>query len=123
MDEDASSLGRILAEGEGSAYQVPDEIHGDRTFAFSPAEAEYVDGLASVLSGRVQRGPEPYVLSGIAGLYVSPRPYAYFKARESLQKSASSLTRLHAVAVAHHDWAAYRGPTKPTIASFGLLPS
>ena len=110
VTEATSALDRLLAEGEDSAYQVPDEIPGDRTFAFSPAEAEYVDVMASALFGGFRRGPAPFALSEIVGLYVSPRPYAYSKARVSLQKSASSLMRLHFVAVAHHDWAAYRGP-------------
>ena len=107
--KEASSLS-LLAEGQGSPYQVPNEVPGDRTFAFSPAEAPYMDGMASALFCRVQRGLGPFVLSVIAGLYVSPRLYAYCKARVSLQKSASSLMRLHSIAVAHHDWAAYRGP-------------
>ena len=110
MTEATSALDRLLAEGEDSAYQVPDEIPGDRTFAFSPAEAEYVDVMASALFGGFRRGPAPFVLSEIVGLYVSPRPYGYSKARVPLQKSASSLMRLHFVAVAHHDRAAYRGP-------------
>ena len=108
-EEAVSSVGRLLAEGEGGAYQVPDEIPGDRIFAFRSAEAEYVHGMASVLFGKVQRVPEPFMLPGIAGLYISPCPYAYSKARVFLQKSTGSLMRLHAVAVAHHDWAAYRG--------------
>ena len=53
-----------------------------------------------------------FVLSEIPGLYVSPRPFPYSNARVSLQKSASSLMPLHAVAVAHQDWAAYRGPVE-----------
>ena len=68
MDEATSSLGRLLAEGEGSACQVLDEMPGVRNFAFSPAEAEYVDGMALVLFGRVQRESGPFVLSGIAVL-------------------------------------------------------
>ena len=113
VDEAASSLGLVLAECESSVYQVLNEILGDRTFAFSPAEADYIDGMASALFGRVQRGPGPLVLSSIAVLYVSPRPYAYSKARVSSQKSASSLMRLHEVAVENHDWAAYRAPDEP----------
>ena len=110
VDEAASSLRRLLSEGEGNAYQVPDEIPGDWKFAFSPAEVEYVDRMASALFGRAQYDLKPFVLSEISGLYFSPRPFPYSKARVSLQKSASSLMRLHAVAVAHNDWAAYRGP-------------
>ena len=110
VDEAASSLRRLLAEGEGIAYQFPDEIASDRTFAFSPAEVEYVDSMASALFGRAQYDRKPFVLSEISGFYVSPRPFPYSKARVSLQKSASSQMHLHAVAVAHHDWAAYRGP-------------
>ena len=34
-EEASLTLGRLLAEGDGAPYQLPDEIPGDRTFAFS----------------------------------------------------------------------------------------
>ena len=101
-------LGRLLAEGDGAAYQIPAAIVGDRTLAYSLAEVEYVDGMADYLLNRDPTSPREFVLSTVAGLYVSPRPFAYSKARVALQKSACSLMRLHHVAIAPHDWAAYR---------------
>ena len=107
-EEASLMLGRLLAEGDGAAYQTPAAIVGDRSFAYSLAEVEYVDPMADYLLDRDQTSPREFVLSTVAGLYVSPRPFAYAKARVALQRSACSLMRLHHVSIAPHDWAAYR---------------
>ena len=72
------------------------------------AEAEFFDRMEAFLFGPAQEGPPRFVLSEVAGLYVLPRSYPYSKQCVSLQKSASALMRLYSIAVAHHDWAAYR---------------
>ena len=108
VDESMSALRRLMAEGGCIPYQIPDAIPVDRTFAYSLAEVEYVDRMATFLFGRDRSGPRRFILSEVAGLYVSPRPYAYAKSLVALQKSASSLMRLHSIAVSPHDWAAYR---------------
>ena len=96
-------LGRLTADGVGAAYQIPDAIHSERTFAYSTAEVDYVDQMASYLSDPDRRDPHRFILAAMPGLYVSPRPYAYSRARAALQKSACSLMRLHGVAISPHD--------------------
>ena len=107
-EEASLLLARLLAEGGGAAYQIPAAIDGDRTLAYSLPEVEYVDRMTDYLLRHVPPSPLEFVLSSVTGLYVSPRPFAYSKARVALQKSACSLMRLHLVAIAPHDWAAYR---------------
>ena len=106
--EASLALGRLLAEEDGAPYQLLDEIPGDRTFAFSVEELEYVDRMATYLFLRGPRGPPRFVLPEITGLYVSPRPRAQSKARVALQKSACALMRIHQIALAPTDWSAYR---------------
>ena len=103
-----SGLERLMAEGDGVGYQLPDDLPGDRKFAFSVAEAEFVERMGAFLSSPGQEGPPRFILSEVAELYVLPRPYLYSKPRILLQKSACALMRLHAIAMAHNDWAAYR---------------
>ena len=98
-----------MAEGADVGYQLPDELPGDRTFAYSVAGVIYVDRMGALLVGSAQGDPRRFVLSGVAGMYVSPRPYAFTKRHVALYKSSCSLVRLYAVGFAHHDWAAYRG--------------
>ena len=102
-EEASLVLVRLLAEGDRAAYQIPAAIVSDRTFAYSLAEVEYVDRMADYLHNRDPKSPREFVLSTVAGLYVSPRPFAYSKARVALQKSACSLMRLHHVAIAPRD--------------------
>ena len=40
-----------MNEGEGVGYQVPDELGGDRTFAFPTVEVEYVEKMGMYLFG------------------------------------------------------------------------
>ena len=107
VDEASFALRRLLKEGGGVAYQIPDGISSDRTFAYSIEEAEYVDRMAFHL---FREGPwdlNRFVLPEDKGLYVCPCPYPYSKPLVALQKSACSLMRLYSVAVAHFDWSAY----------------
>ena len=102
-DQSELALSRLLAEGDGVAYQIPDEIAGDRTFTFRIDEERYVGQMAAYLAGA---DPDPsvrFILSEVPGLYVYPRPFAYTKPRVALQKSAASLMRIHGIAVAHWD--------------------
>ena len=109
LTEEASlALGRLLAEGTGAPYQLPDEIPSDRTFAYSIEEVEYVDRMATYTFHLNRWCPQWFVLAEVVGLYVSPRPYAYWRTLAALQKSACSLMRLHSIALAPHDWSAYR---------------
>ena len=89
-------------------HQIPDAIPGDRNFAYCLAEVEYVDRMAKFWFGSDRSGRCRFILSEVAGLYVSRRPYAYAKSLVALQKSDSSLMRLNSIAVSPHDWAAYR---------------
>ena len=108
VDEASFALPRLLAEGGGVAYQIPDGIPSDGTFAYSIEEAEYVDRMAVHLFREGLGDPNRFVLPEVKGLYVCPRPYPYSKPLVALQKSACSLMQLYSVAVAHFDWSAYR---------------
>ena len=107
-EEASLMLGRLTADGVGAAYQISDAICSERTFAYIASEVYYVDQMASYLSDPDRRDPHRFILAAVPGLYVSPRPYAYSKARVALQKSACSLMRLHGVPISTHDWAVYR---------------
>ena len=91
IEEASLMLGRLVASDVGAAYQIPDAIRSERTFAYSAGEVHYLDQIASYLSDPVRGGPRRFVLAAVPGLYVSPRPYAYSKARAAPQKSACSL--------------------------------
>ena len=108
IEQASSALVRLMSEGDGVGYQIAEEIRCDRTFPYSVWEVEYVDRMASSLFGAGQKNPSRFVLSEIKSLYVCPRPYLYTKPLAALQKSACTLMRLHSIAVAHLDWAAYR---------------
>ena len=108
-EEASSDLCRLIAEGAGVGYKLPDELPADRTFAYSVAEVIYVDHMGALMVRSAQVDPRCFVLSGVAGLYVMPRPYAFTTPHVALQKSSCSLMRLYAVGFAHHDWVAYRG--------------
>ena len=119
VDEASFALRRLIAEGGGVAYQIPDGISSDRTFAYSAEEAEYIDRMAVHLFRGGPGDPNRFVLPEVKGLYVCPRPYTYSKPLVALQKSARSVMRLiqksacslmglYSVAVAHFDWTAYR---------------
>ena len=75
------ALERLMAEGDGFGYQLLDDLPGDRTFAFSVAEVEFVDRMGAFLFGPGQESPPRFVLSEVAGRYVLPRPYPYSKPR------------------------------------------
>ena len=108
VDEASLVLDVLTSEGGGLTYQIPDAIPWDRTLAYSIGEDTHVDLMAEFLFDRVPGVPRRFMLSEVAELYVSPRPYAYLKAGVALQKSAGSLMRLHAIAVSPHAWATYR---------------
>ena len=96
---------------------------GDRTFAYSIAEVLYVDRMGSFLSQSGQADPRRFVLREVAGLYVSPRPYAFTRPGVARQKSSGSLMRLHAVGFATTIGPLTDGRTRRMAASFLLLPS
>ena len=50
-EEASSTLCRLMAEGAGVGYQLPDELPGDRTFAYSVAEVIYVERMGALLVG------------------------------------------------------------------------
>ena len=106
-EEASLALERLLAEGDGVPYQLPDEIPGDRTFAFSVEEVEYVDHMSTYLFLRGPRGPPRFVLPEIMRLYVSPCPRAHPRAPAAFQKSACSMMRIHHISLAPTDWSAY----------------
>ena len=108
VDEASFALRRLLAEGSGVAYQIPDGIPSDRTLAYSTQEAEYVYRMAVYIFREGPGDPNRFLLPEGKGLYVYPRPYLHSKPLGALQKSACSLIRLYSVAVAHFDWSAYR---------------
>ena len=108
VDEASFALRRLLAEGRGVAYQIPDGIPSDRTFVYNAEEAEYVDRMAFHRFREGPGDPNRFVLPEVKELYVCPPPYPYSKPLVALQKSACSLMRLYSVAVAHFDWSAYR---------------
>lgn len=108
IDQAAAALVRLMAEGDGAGYQIPSEIPCDRLFAYSVAEAEYVDRMASALFVADRGGSQRFVLGEVAELYVCLRPYALSKPLVALQKSAGALTRMHSIVMAHCDWSVYR---------------
>ena len=108
MEETSLVLRRLMTEGDGAGYQLPDELPGDRAFAYSDAEVQYVDRMGWFLFGLGQGGARRFVLPEVTGLYVFPRLYVYAKSAVALQKSSCSLMRLHAVSFSHRDWSTYR---------------
>ena len=108
MEEASSVLRRLMTEGDGAGSQLPEELPGDGTFAYSDAEVQYVDRMGWFLFGPGQDGSRRFVLPEVTGLYVFPRPYVYAKYAVALQKSSCSLMRLHAVGFSHRDWSIYR---------------
>ena len=121
--EASSSLHRFMAECGGSRYQLPDELARDRTFAYSIAGVLYVDQMGSFLSDAGQADPRRFVLPEVAGIYVSPRPYAFSRPWVAVQKSSCSLMPLHAVGFAHNDWSAHRREEEADGSVFPLPPS
>lgn len=117
MDEASFALRRLLAEGRGVVYLIPDVIPGHSTFAYSAEEAEYVEQMAVHLFWGEQGDPSWFVQPKVKGLHDCPRPYAYSKPLVALQKSACSLMRLYSVAVVHLDWSTYHAAGKSTAAS------
>ena len=108
VEQASAALARLMAEGAGAGYQVPDKIRRDRTFVYSITEVEYVDRMDSAILCLGGGGSSKFVLATVAGLYVCPQQYVFSKALAALQKSASALMRIHSIAVAHLDRSAYR---------------
>ena len=68
VGETSSALSRLMAEGGGSGFQLPNELQGDCIFAYTIAEAEYVHRMGLFLSGPGQYNSRRFVLSDLAQL-------------------------------------------------------
>ena len=87
----ASSLLVLRARAEEFRIKIPDVIPCDRTFAYNIGEVYYEYRMAEHLVGRFPGARRLFILSDVEELYVSPRPYAYSKARVALQNRGALL--------------------------------
>lgn len=83
-------LWHLLGEG-GAPHQLPYEIPGDRTSAYSVEEVEYVDRMSTYLFHGGPRESPRFIHPGMAGLLLSPRLHAYSKSRAALQNICLSV--------------------------------
>ena len=94
--------------GRGHAYQVPEEIPCDRTFAFSVEEVAYVDKAARLLFGTIGPVSDVFPLSEIVGLHTHPCPTWYPDTRLELVRATASLMRMTGRSLCPHDWSSWR---------------
>ena len=85
----SSSLGRRARAGEFRIKSLTRSLatgHSRiRDIVYNIGEVFFVDRMAEHLVGRLPGAPRQFILSEVEDHYVSPRPYAYSKARVALQ--------------------------------------